>query len=171
MVKYLTLFFALNAAACGPLSESDIPLDRQKLQVSDGDYLTSPDCWGGVGLRQEGKWIPVEWAVDNTEHFTRIGITSQTCTRKKTREFLEGIADVPVYFSASSDAEVFLFDARSLEGREDFQISSKVVTPLDTTSFSYSDNVIFFDGFMMLSLSERTTVQGKRIYSVVDIRK
>ena len=109
--------------------------------------------------------------MDNTDDLTKIGIASRTCSRKTTDEFLAGITDVPLSFVASEDASLFWFEAKDLENRGDFGISSRVITPLSTIHFTYSENVVFFDGFMMLGATERPAVQGKNIYRVVDIKK
>lgn len=162
---------ALVAGCDAPLGNAHPP-DRQKLLVSDEDYLTNIECWGGIGLEKKGAWIPVEFAVDETENFTKVGISSRTCELVSIVEFeLEARQFPPNYpFERHADHFGYVFSDH-LRDHDSLFRSSRLLTSLSTVSVRYSDAVVFFDGYMKLGPDFRLPTSGRPAYSVIEVKK
>ncbi|MEL6239396.1 MAG: hypothetical protein AAFQ90_12510 [Pseudomonadota bacterium] len=158
---------------CGNESRgTKFPLDRQKLLVSDEDYLSDEECWGGIGLQENGVWIPVEFAVDETENFTKVGISSRTCELLSIVDFEREALLVPRYYPFERHADYFSFVfSDDLKDPEGLFRSSRLLTSLSTVSVRYSDAVIFFDGHMKLGSVESLPGGGGTAFNVIEVKE
>lgn len=158
--------------SCGPPAGSALPSDREKQIVSGEDYLSETACWGGVKFGQEGVWIPVEFAVDKTEFFTKVGIVSRACKIETIDDFVNGAGgDISPYFASEWHAGFFTFVMNNVEDDENLLGSSKLLTSGSTTHVRYSENVIFFDGYMMLGRPIKAPAGGGEFFNVVGVAR
>ena len=158
-------------AACNSPAGTDFPPDRQKLLVTDDNYLKIEDCWGGFSLQEEGVWIPVEFAVDKKERFTKIGISSRTCELQSIVEFELEATKFPTYYPFERHADFFEFVVPNLRDPEGLFGSSELQTSVSTLNVRYSDNVVFFDGYIMLGSPVMAPSGGREFFNVVEVAK
>ena len=172
LTRGLLLAFLALVVGCDAPKGAEFPLDRQKLLVSDDDYLTEKECWGDIDLSEKGIWIPVEFAVDETEYFTKVGILSRTCELASVVDFEREARQLPKYYPFEAHAEFFgfVFSDRLKDPDRLFK-SSKLLTSLSTVTVRYSDAVIFFDGYVKLGADARLPNGVRRAYNVVEVRR
>lgn len=169
-MNYFSALLMLLLVSCDSPVGSSLASDREKQTVSGDIYLSEDICWGGIGVKQEGVWIPVELAVDKTENFTKIGIISRTCKIETVDEFVkEAGGDVPPHFVSEWQADFFPFVMPDVSDDDDLLGSSRLLTPTSTTDFQYSEKVVFFDGYMMLGPPIKAPVGGGEFFNVVKV--
>ncbi|MEL6878713.1 MAG: hypothetical protein AAGL68_11545 [Pseudomonadota bacterium] len=159
-------------AGCDAAIGTEFPPDRQKLLVSDENYLANKECWGGIGLEEKGVWIPVEFAVDETENFTKVGISSRTCELLSIVDIERDALQVPRFFPFERHADHFGFVfSADLQDHDNLFRSSRLLSSLSTVSVRYSDAVVFFDGHIKLDPDVRLPAGGSTAYSVIEVKK
>ena len=169
-MNYFSTLLMLLLASCDLPVGSNLPSNRDKQVISGDKYLLQDVCWGGVGVQEEGTWIPVEFAVDQTENFTKVGIISRTCTVETVYNFVkEAQGDVSPYFVSEWQADFFPFVMPDVNDDDDLLGSSRLLTPVSTTDFQYSENVVFFDGYMMLGPPIKAPAGGGEFFNVVKV--
>ena len=140
--------------------------------VPADDYLSNAKCWGGVGLQEEGTWIPVEFALDKTEHFTRIGIVSRNCIADSLHDIvIESNGQVPPFFLSERHADAFEFVMPVVKDPDNLLGSTRLLTSVSTVHVKYSENVVFFNGHIMLGPRVEDPTGRVEFYNVVQIKK
>lgn len=169
-MNYLSALLILLLASCDSPIDSILEPDRGKQIILGDKYLSDEGCWGGVGVQREGAWIPVEFAVDKTKNFTKVGIISRTCEIETIDEFVnEAGGDVPPYFVSEWQADFFRFVMPNVTDHGDLFGSSRLLTPASTTDFRFSENVVFIDGYMILGPPIKAPIGGGEYFNVVKV--
>lgn len=169
--KYRFALLLLTATGCSAPVGSAFPPDRQKHIVPIAEYLSDPDCWGGVGVENEGVWIPVEFVVDKGPHFTTVGVASRTCELVSVVDREREAGKVPTHWPFWRHAESFKFVMPQLNDNDGLFGSGRVLGPASAPSVSYSDAAVFFDGYIMLGSPVQAEVGGPQFFNIVRVKR